>query len=52
MNSNIKTVKFLKNDAELVKLIERYQKTKGLASFTSAVRELCSDALTLKKISK
>lgn len=52
MNNRIKTINFLKSDNELVKLIEKYQKEKGMASFTSAVRELCSDALILKEISK
>lgn len=52
MNRIIKTVKFLEIDKFLVKRIEKYQKSKGLTSFVAAVRELCDDALTLKKISK
>lgn len=52
MNSTIKTIKFLMSDADLVKRIEKYQKTRGLKSFIEAVRSLCDDALTLKKISK
>lgn len=52
MNRIIKTVKFLEIDKFLVKRIEKYQKSKGLTSFIAAVRELCDDALTLKKISK
>lgn len=52
MNSTIKTINFLMSDAALVKRIEKYQKAKGLKSFVSAVRSLCDDALTLKKISK
>lgn len=52
MNKIIKTIKFLETDKSLVKRIEKYQKSKGLNSFAAAVRELCDDALTLKKISK
>ncbi|MDE6470833.1 MAG: hypothetical protein K2L19_07415 [Eubacterium sp.] len=52
MNKIIKTIKFLENDKSLVKRIEKYQKSKELSSFVAAVRELCDDALTLKKISK
>ena len=52
MSKIIKTIKFLEDDISLVKRIEKYQKSKGLNSFVSAVRELCDDALTLKKISK
>ena len=52
LNKTIKTINFLKSDAELVKLVEKYQKSKGIKSFVGAVRELCLDALTLKKISR
>lgn len=52
LNKTVKTIKFLESDAELIKLIEKYQKNKGVKSFVGAVRELCYDALTLKKISK
>ena len=52
LNNVIKTINFLKNDRELVELIEKYQKSKGIKSFVGAVRELCKDALMLKKISK
>lgn len=52
MNKIVKTIKFLESDAELIKLIEKYQKAKGIKSFVGAVRELCLDALILKKISK
>ena len=52
VNKIVKTIKFLESDAELIKLIEKYQKKKGIKSFVGAVRELCKDALMLKKISK
>ncbi len=52
MSKIIKTIKFLEDDISLVKRIEKYQDSKGLNSFVAAVRELCDDALTLKKISK
>lgn len=47
-----KSVVFNEKDKHLIKRIEKYQKSKGLTSFVAAVRELCDDALTLKKISK
>ncbi len=52
MSKVIKSIKFLEEDTLLVKRIEKYQKSKGLKSFIAAVRKLCDDALTLKKISK
>ncbi len=51
MAKRIRTVTFNENDKKLVALIEKYCKTKDL-SFIGAVRELCSDALTFKKIAK
>jgi hypothetical protein len=48
----IKTVSFNKTDQKLIKQIENYQKSHNHKSFISAVRELCSDALTLKNIVK
>ena len=51
MTKRIRTVTFNQNDKELVALIEKYCKAKGL-SFIGAVRELCLDALTFKKIAK
>lgn len=47
-----KVVRFGDKDKELIKRIEKYKRAKGLKSFVAAVRELCDDALTLKKISK
>lgn len=52
MTKILKTIKFSESDKSLVKRIEKYQKSKGLSSFIAAVRELCDDAFTLKKISK
>lgn len=52
MSKIIKTVSFSENDTLLVKRIKKYQKSKDLNSFVAAVRELCDDALILKKISK
>lgn len=39
-------------DQELIKLILEYQKQKGLSSAPDAVRELCFDALAIKKATK
>lgn len=47
-----KVVTFTSNDKELIRKIEKYQKTHNLNSFVSAVRELCDNALTLKEITK
>lgn len=41
-----------KEDRELVRKIEDYQKLKGLKSRKAAVTELCEAALILKRISK
>lgn len=47
------TVTFDKDrDKELLKKIEWFQKQRKLPSRVAAVRELCEDALTLKKIAK
>ena len=40
-----KTVDFNEKDKDLLKLIEAYQKDKGI-SFDAAVKELCKKALT------
>ena len=42
MSKIIKTIKFLEDDISLVKRIEKYQKSKGLNSFVSAVRKKIS----------
>ena len=42
-----KTVDFNEKDKDLLKLIEAYQKDKGI-SFDAAVKELCKKALTLE----
>lgn len=44
-----KTVTFSDKDGELVRKIQAYQKGKKLPSFIEAVRQLCNDALQLKK---
>ena len=44
-----RTAKFSDKDGELVRKIQAYQKEKGLPSFIEAVRQLCNDALQLKK---
>ena len=40
------------NDAELIKRILKYQEEKKLSSAAAAVRELCRDALDIKKALK
>lgn len=50
--STKKRVNFTEKDERLIKQIEKYQKSHNHSSFVSAVRELCSDALTLKNIAK
>ena len=47
-----KIITFSERDRELIKKIEKYQHAKELSSFVAAVRQLCEDALALKKISK
>ncbi|MBQ2753623.1 MAG: hypothetical protein IJF29_05850 [Firmicutes bacterium] len=39
-------------DKDLIKDILEYQKDQGISSFIGAVRKLCKDALTFKKITK
>lgn len=46
----MRTVKFVENDADLIKGIIEYQKAHGLSSFIAAVRKLCKDALAVAKI--
>ena len=41
-----------KKDTELIRKIEQYQTEKGLSHFVDAVRQLCNDALQLKKLMK
>lgn len=47
-----KTVTFSEKDKELIARIQQYQKEKHLPYLIDAVRQLCSDALQLKRISK
>lgn len=47
-----KTATFSYKDGESVRKIQAYQKEKRLPSFIEAVRQLCNDALQLKKITK
>lgn len=47
-----KTVTFTDADEKLVKKITQFQKANGHKSFVAAVRELCGNALDLKRISK
>lgn len=47
-----KTATFSDKDGESVRKIQAYQKEKKLPSFIEAVRQLCNDALQLKKITK
>ena len=47
-----KTVTFNKSDEKLIQLITDYQHEKKLSSFVAAVRELCNNALKVKKIVK
>lgn len=47
-----KTATFTEKDTDLIQQIQRYQEEKGLSHFIDAIRQLCSDALQLKKISK
>lgn len=47
-----KTATFTEKDTELIRRIQQYQNEKGLSHFIDAVRQLCNDALQLKKITK
>lgn len=47
-----KTATFTEKDTELIRRIEQYQRERGLSHFIDAVRQLCDDALQLKKITK
>lgn len=47
-----RTATFSDKDGELVRKIQAYQKEKKLPSFIETVRQLCNDALQLKKITK
>ena len=47
-----RTATFSDKDGESVRKIQAYQKEKNLPSFIEAVRQLCNDALQLKKITK
>ena len=47
-----RTATFSDKDGESVRKIQAYQKEKKLPSFIEAVRQLCNDALQLKKITK
>lgn len=47
-----KTVTFSDKDRDLLCRMEKYKKQKGYRNLIDVVRELCDDALTLKKISK
>lgn len=47
-----KTATFTDKDQDLIRRIQQYQKEKKLSSFIDAVRQLCNDALQLKKIVK
>lgn len=47
-----RTATFSGKEGESVRKIQAYQKEKRLSSFIEAVRQLCNDALQLKKITK
>ena len=47
-----KTATFTDKDQDLICRIQKYQDEKGLSHFIDAVRQLCNDALQLKKIVK
>lgn len=47
-----KTATFSEKDKDLISKIQQYQKEKQFSFFIDAVRQLCSDALQLKRISK
>ena len=44
------TIGAKQSDEELIKKICQYQQEKGLRYASDAVRKLCEDALTLKKV--
>lgn len=48
----MKEVTFTDNDKELIARIEKYRKEKNLKSFVGAVRQLCTNALTMKETIK
>ena len=47
-----KTATFTEKDKALLQRIERYQQEQGIKTFIDAVRQLCSNALDLRKITK
>lgn len=47
---NMRVIKFIDSDKDLIEQITEYQKAHGLSSFVAAVRKLCKDALEIEKI--